>query len=302
LNEIDRTMMALFAWALAAMLVVGIAAAALIGGITRRRLARLDATAQAIIGGDLARRAPRDGSGSEFDRLAGTLNHMLDRLEGLMDNLREVSSDVAHDLRTPLTRLYNRLDLALAEEDASARTGEIEAARAQAGELLEIFAALLRIVEIEGMAERLPRQEIDLSALLEQMAETYRPDMDARGHHLRCEIEPGITIMGDRRLLSQAIANLLDNALSHTPAGTIVTVSLSRSDGEVRMAVSDDGAGVAGPDAERLFQRFARSERARSTPGHGLGLSLVAAIAAAHGGHAALGKRCGFEVVMILPG
>jgi len=301
LYDIDRAMMALFAGALATMLGGGIAAAALIGWLTRRRLARIDATAHAIIEGELARRVPRDGSGSEFDRLAGTLNRMLDRIGGLMENLRQVSSDVAHDLRTPLTRLYNSLDRGLADPDPARQARQIETARAQAAELLEIFAALLRIAEIEGMAERLPRQPLDLSSLVEQMAENYRPDMEESGHPLRCVVEPGITVSGDRRLLSQAIANLLDNALRHTPAGTCVRVSAQRADGHAQVVISDDGPGIDPADAGRLFQRFARSERARSTPGHGLGLALVAAVASAHGGRVALGEGHGFQVVICLP-
>jgi signal transduction histidine kinase len=301
LKEIDRILATLFAAAFTAMLVVGVGAAALIGGITRRRLARIDATALAIIGGDFHRRVPLDGSNSEFDRLAGTLNRMLDRMAGLMDNLRQVSSDVAHDLRTPLTRLHNSLDRALTEADPAARTAGIEAAREQAGELLDIFAALLRIAEIEGMAERLPRQRLDLSALVEKMAETYRPDMEAAGLHLHRSITPDIGLQGDPRLLSQLLANLLDNALNHTPAGTTVAVSLERLDRAVRIRVADNGPGVAAADESRLFERFARAEQSRSTPGHGLGLALVAAVATAHGGRATLDAETGFSVTIELP-
>lgn len=301
LKQIDRTLMALFAAALATMLVLGVAAAGLIAWLTRRRLARIDATALAIIAGDLSRRVPIDGSGNEFDRLAETLNHMLDRISGLLVNLRQVSSDVAHDLRTPLTRLLNRLDRAIDQDDPAARIAEIEAARDQASELLDIFSSLLRIAEIEGMAERLPRQDVDLSTLLDQMAETYRPDMETSGHHLHRAIEPGLMVRGDPRLLSQAIANLLDNSLRHTPAGTTVTLSLTRSGGSVQLIVADDGPGVPIADAGRLFQRFARGEQARSTPGHGLGLALVAAIAAAHGGQAMLDDGAGFRIRISLP-
>lgn len=300
LQEIDRTLLALFAGTLAAMLLIGIGAAALIGWTTRRRLARIDTTALAIIDGDLARRVPRDGSGSEFDSLAGTLNRMLDRIAGLMDNLRQVSSDVAHDLRTPLTRLYNRLDRALVETDANVRATEIEAARSEASELLEIFAALLRIAEIEGMAERMPRQPIDLGALLEQMVETYRPDAEASGHRLSSTIAPNLWIKGDTRLLSQAISNLLDNCLRHTPAGTAVTIQAAPA-GEslVQIVVADDGPGAPFSDPDQLLKRFYRSETARSTPGHGLGLALVAAIVAAHGGHIEIEADNGFRVTIL---
>lgn len=301
LIEIDSLLGALFAGALAAMLLLGTGAAALVGWLTRRRLARIDGTALAVIGGDLGRRIPRDGSGSEFDNLAGTLNRMLERISGLMDNLRQVSSDVAHDLRTPLTRLCSRLDRALAQDDAEARVREVEAARAEAAELLEIFAALLRIAEIEGMAERLPRLDVDLSLLVEQMAETYRPDAEASGHHLHCVAAPHIHVSGDRRLLSQAIANLLDNGLRHTPSGTTITLSLEQSD-EIILIVSDDGPGVDVVDRDRLFQRFARAERARSSPGQGLGLALVKAVTMAHGGSVGADDAAGFSIRMTFPG
>lgn len=302
LQEIDWQLKALFAAALAAMLALGVAAAALVGWITRRRLARIDGTALAIISGELDRRVPRDGSGSEFDRLAGTLNRMLDRIAGLMANIRQVSSDVAHDLRTPLTRLTGHLDRALAIDEPAGRIAEIEAASAQAAELLEIFAALLRIAEIEGLADRLSREPVDLGALVEQMAETYRPDMEAKGHRLLCHVMLDVVMAGDRRLLSQAVANLLDNALRHTPSGTTVTLFVRREGGARLLGVSDDGPGVDEADAERLFQRFARGEQARSTPGNGLGLALVAAIAAAHGGRASIMDGAGFGIVLGFPG
>src|SRR5690606_33741306 len=264
-------------------------------------LARIENTALGILAGDFARRVPRDGSRSEFDRLADVLNRMLDRIGGLIDNLREVSSDVAHDLRTPLTRLYHHLDRAIQEPDAEHRTQRIEAARDEAAELLEIFSAILRIAEIEGMAERLPRERVDISNLVEQMAESYRTAMANSGHVLQCRIEAGLVLSGDRRLLSQALANLLDNSLRHTPSGATVAITLEREEGTVRIAVSDDGPGVDAVEASRLFQRFARSERSRTTPGHGLGLALVAAVAAAHGGSARIDAEGGFSVVLEFP-
>lgn len=302
LHAIDRTLMGLLATALAAMLSVGIGSAVWISWMTRQRLARIDSTARAVIDGELARRIPRDGTDSEFDRLSGTLNEMLDRIARLMENLRQVSSDVAHDLRTPLTRLCNSLDRALDSADSTSQRDYIERARSQATELLEIFAALLRIAEIEGMAERLSHHELDLSSLVEQMVESYRPDLEESERTLKCTVEPGILVKGDRRLLNQALANLLDNALRHTPKGTRVTISVRRIGGQPEVVVSDDGPGVDPADADRLFRRFARSERARSTPGHGLGLALVAAVVSAHGGQIWLAKGEGFRVVMTFPG
>ncbi|TCM15777.1 hypothetical protein EDF56_109107 [Novosphingobium sp. PhB165] len=302
LNEIDWALGRLFAAALAATLVLGLAAAGFIGWVTRRRLGRIDATAQAIIDGDLTRRIALDGSGSEFDRLAETLNGMLDRIESLMENLRQVSSDVAHDLRTPLTRLYSSLERADASDDPADLHRLIDSARAQSAGLLEIFAAVLRIAEVEGLSEKLPRQHVDVSTLLEEMVETYAPDFEDGDRMLRHAIQPGMTLLGDRRLLNQALANLLDNALRHTPVGTVVDLKACTRDGQIILTVSDDGPGVAEAERARLFRRFARAERSRSTEGHGLGLSMVKAIALAHGGTAQIPAHGpGFEVQVRLP-
>lgn len=286
LDQIDRTMGLLFAGALTVIALAGAAMALLLGWTIRLRLNRIDTTAQAIIAGDLTRRIPRDGSDSEFDRLSGTLNRMLDRIQTLMDNLRQVSSDIAHDLRTPLTRLHASLDSIADAADPEARLAQIERARAQMDDILEIFSALLRIAEIEGMSDRLPRERFDLSALLDQMVETYRPDFDDGGRSLHLVAPPGVEVVGDRRLISQALTNLLDNCLRHTPPGTAVTVSVRDRGGLVRVTVADDGPGVPAAERPRLFDRFARAELARSTAGHGLGLSMVRAIAQAHGGDA----------------
>lgn len=306
LDEIDRTLGLLFAGALTVIALAGTGMALLLGWTIRHRLNRIDEAAQAIIAGDLARRIPRDGSDSEFDRLSGTLNRMLDRIATLMDNLRQVSSDIAHDLRTPLTRLHASLDCIGEARDDAARLAEMDRARAQMDDILEIFSALLRIAEIEGMSDRLPRERVDLSAVLDQIVETYRPDFDDGGRSLRLVAPPDIAVAGDRRLISQALTNLLDNCLRHTPPGTAVMVSLRRKDGIAAITVGDDGPGVCVTERPRLFDRFARAERARSTAGHGLGLSMVRAIAQAHGGdarilEAAAGFTVEFEIGPAMP-
>lgn len=302
LEDIDRTLERLFIVALGAMLALGIAAAALVGWLTRRRLSRIDATAKAIIAGDLAQRVPGDGSGSEFDQLAATLNRMLDRIAALMENLRQVSTDVAHDLRTPLTRLCNQLERATACEGDADRLAAIRAARQQADELMEIFSALLRIAEVEGLAEQRALPSVDLSALLEEMADTYRPDFEAGERHLATSISAGLHTRGDRRLLAQALSNLLENALRHTPAGTRVALAANGAADAIEVAIEDDGPGVPPADAKRLFQRFARAEVSRTTEGHGLGLALVRAIAGRHGGEAVISRsEDGFGITLRLP-
>lgn len=296
IDEMDSRFIKLFLGAFGAMLLLGIAAAWVVAIVTRRRLARIDHTAAAIIDGDLSRRVPLSGSGDEFDGVAETLNLMLDRISGLMENLRQVSSDVAHDLRTPLTRLQNRLDEALREEDTTLQRGAIEAAAAETTELLEVFSALLRIAEVEGMAARAHFQIVDLSAIVADVAEAFRPAMEGSGHQLVVSIASGVTLPGDRRLLQQMLTNLLDNAVQHTPEGTTVRIALDQADDRIRLKITDDGPGVGEDQAPGLFNRFARIDRSRSTPGHGLGLAMVSAIVAAHSGKAAIAARPGFGV------
>lgn len=297
IDEMDATMIRLFAGAFGAIMLLGIGAAWIVGAVTRSRLARIDRTALAIIDGDLTRRMPITGQGDEFDHVAETLNRMLDRIGLLMDNLRQLSSDVAHDLRTPLTRLHNRLDEALGSEDRAVQLRAIEAASAQSHELLDIFAALLRIAEVEGLGLRGQFSDVALSDLVEGIVETYRPDMEAGGHILIANISPDINLKGDRRLLQQLMTNLLDNALTHTPQGTTVSVTLNRRGASTRLLVVDDGPGVEG-DVTKLFERFTRDERSRTTKGHGLGLALVSAIATAHRGSTQITSPPGFEVLV----
>lgn len=241
---------------------------------------------------------PVNGAGDEFDRVAETLNQMLDRIAVLMDNLRQVSSDVAHDLRTPLTRLHNRLDEALATDDRHAQRLAIKAATAQSRELLDIFAALLRIAEVEGMGVKAQFREMPLSELVDSIVETYRPDAEISGHILNKAIEPNLKLVGDRRLIQQLLSNLLDNALAHTPAGTTISVALDKPGEHTRIVVADDGPGVAPEETANLFQRFTRGQRSRTSDGHGLGLALVAAITAAHGGKLKLTSNPGFEITV----
>jgi signal transduction histidine kinase len=301
LDRIDHTLTILFAASMIAMLAAGVIATLLVGWITRQRLARIDNTAKAIIDGDLTHRIPLDGSDSEFDRLAGTLNNMLRRIEVLMDNLRQVSMDVAHDLRTPLTRLSNRLDRASASSNLADVQSQLTAARSEATNLLELFSALLRIAEIEGMAERLPKERVDLSALVADVADAYLPDMEEEKRELKLHIQQALFVNGDRQLLSQVLANLLDNTLRHTPRGTRVDVRLERSGDTAILTVSDQGPGIAPEDTQRLFQRFERAEKSRSQPGHGLGLSIVGSIVHAHQGTATISAAKPFTLQVTLP-
>ena len=283
--EVESSIATAFVWTVGLVALLGI-----LGGVllSRAFLARVDAitrTAEAIIGGDLARRVPLRGTGDDLDRLAGALNRMLDRIGALMDSLRQVSGDVAHDLRTPLTRLYQRLESARTHAGSIGDyEAAIDGAVREAEGLLDTFSALLRIAQVEGASPRGGFGTVDLSGVADSVADAYRPDAEEAGHRLVADVSPGIFVHGDQELLTQALANLVENALRHTPAGTRIGVSLSREpDAGARLVVEDNGPGVEPAELPRLTHRFYRSEGSRTTPGNGLGLSLVAAVAELHG-------------------
>jgi signal transduction histidine kinase len=249
-------------------------------------LRRTDAMAKAcrdIMDGDLTLRIPVRGTRDQLDQLAEAINEMLGRISALMENLSQVSNDIAHDLRTPVTHLRHRLERARAEnrtpQDYAA---SLEAAIAKADEILGLFAALLRIAQIEGGARRAAFAPLDLNALLEQLRELFDPVAEEAGHSLHLAAAPGIAIRGDRQLLTQLFSNLIENAVVHTPRGTRITLSLASAGGRAIARVSDDGPGVPREEHERLFRRLYRREASRSQPGYGLGLSLAAAIAELH--------------------
>jgi signal transduction histidine kinase len=280
LEENDRLILSLLAVACVAVAVIGTVGALLLGAYLRRRLSAISAAAEGIMAGDLSQRIVVGRRGDEFDRLSTALNAMLDRIHDLLDNLRQVSGEVAHDLRTPLSHLRNHLETSLTAEPDPAM---IEQAIAQADELLALFAAILRLSEIESGRLAASFAEIDLSELVAEMGESYAPAIEDGGRTLACEAGWIAPVAGDRELLAQAIVNLLENAQTHTPEGTMIRLSLREREGLVRLSVADDGPGVAEEDIPRITRRFARLEASRNRPGHGLGLSLVAAIARIHG-------------------
>jgi hypothetical protein len=240
----------------------------------------------------------------EFDQLAVTLNRMLDRIEGLLENLRQVSSDVAHDLRTPLARLRTRLEQGALQSAQGADTRPvIEASIRQVDEVLSLFSAILRIAEVESGQPRRSFAPVDLSSLVTDLAESYAPAVHDGGRTLLWSVEPGLTLDGDRELLAQAIVNLVENAQRHTPKGTIVRLTSVGFDGKVSVQVEDNGPGVPNADLHRVVRRFARLESSRNTSGYGLGLNLVSAVAALHGGRLVLKNAGpGLTATIELPG
>jgi signal transduction histidine kinase len=303
IEELDAHMIPLFVAAFGVIAAIGIGGAFVLGRALRRRLESIDRTANAIIAGDLAQRVPLSGSGDEFDRLAGTLNLMLERIAALLGNLRQVSGDIAHDLRTPLTRLRQKLELGVAGGGDAASLREVMTdAIEHSDDMLVLFGAILGISEVEAGGAGVRRDRLDLSALALDMADSYRPSVEDGGHRLTSRIEPDVIVEGNRELLAQLCVNVLDNALRHTPPGTEIGISLTTAGDAAELVIEDHGPGIPADEREHVFGRFIRLERSRSTPGHGLGLSLVAAIARAHGGDARIeDNRPGVKLMVTLP-
>lgn len=299
-----RRILRTLAWVFA-----GALALALLGGmiVSRSFLHRTDeivTTCRAIMAGNLASRIPVRGTEDELDRLSETINAMLDRIAALMDNLKQITSDIAHDLRTPVTHLRHRLERA---RDQSSKVEDydqaLEAAIATSDDILALFSALLRIAQIEGGARRANFAPLDLASLLARLGDVFGPVAEDARHHLSLPLGEPVTILGDRELLTQAFSNLIENAILHTPDNTIVTVSLTRENSEAVVTISDDGPGVPPDEHPKLFQRFYRLEASRTRPGYGLGLALVAAIAELHGASIALGSQTGrgFSISLRFP-
>jgi signal transduction histidine kinase len=281
-ESLQQTVLRGFAWAFAGVVVLGVLGGFGLSRDVHRRLAGMSSTAEAIIGGDLRRRIPVRGSDDDLDRLADTFNRMLDRIEGLMDSLRQVSSDIAHDLRTPLTRLRQRLEAARTLTSPQARTEALDGALEDVDAILETFAALLRIAQIEGGSRRSAFRPVDLTAVARTVVEAFAPSAEEAGQVLSLESGGDLVVDGDRELLTQMLANLVENALRHAGPSARAVVRTGSEGDEALLLVRDNGHGVPAAERARVFDRFYRLERSRSTPGSGLGLALVAAIARLH--------------------
>ena len=280
-------------------LLLGLGGGLLMGRGVTRRAAAMDAALARVEAGEIGHRLPVRTGGDEFDRLARRINAALDRVQSLMQTLRQVTDDIAHDLRTPLGRLRQRLEGALRAPDDAGWREATEAAIRDCEQLLEIFAALLRIAQVESGARRAGFTRLDLTGLLATVAEVYAPAAEARGQRLDCDLAPGVMVFGDPELLTQALANLLDNAVKHGREGGRVGLALSPAG---LVTVTDDGAGIPPEAREAVLRRFHRLDAARSRPGAGLGLALVAAVAELHGARLTLGDAApGLRVEMALP-
>jgi len=298
-------------WSVAIVVVLG-----LLGGflVTRRVLRRVDAmteTTRTIMTGDLSGRLPVAGTGDELDRLAGNLNAMLERIEALMHGLKEVSDNIAHDLKTPLTRLRNRSEEALrtAKSEAEYRAA-LESTIEESEGLIRTFNALLMIARAESGQARDGMSEFDASEIANDVGELYEPLAEEKGIALKVEAQTPTKVRGNRELVSQALANLVDNAIKYAqPAGTgangaipEIVVRAFNEDDRIMLTVADSGPGIPAADRSRAIERFVRLEQSRCQPGSGLGLSLASAVARLHGGELSLqDNNPGLKSVIALP-
>lgn len=283
-------------WGLVLTVILAIAGGLVTARLIGRRLERINATAREVMAGDLRQRVPQHGANDQFDRLAENLNLMLDRIEHLMAGVRQVSDNIAHDLRTPLTRLRWRLDKLRETRDEHL----LDDAIAEADGLLQTFHALLRIAEVEsGSRRRFTR--VDIAALAADVAELYEPVAAEHGQTLTVATDGPVHAHADRDVLFQALTNMVDNAVKYTPPDGRIEMRVARRDHQVEVSVADSGPGIPADKRDAVLERFYRLEASRGSPGSGLGLSLVAAVAQLHDGRLSLEDNApGLRITLLL--
>jgi signal transduction histidine kinase len=268
-------------WVGAGALALVMAAGVFLARGAMRRVQALSTTLTRVSAGDLSARAPESAGGDDLDRISRGVNSMLTRIDALVANTRRVSADIAHDLRTPLTHVQQLLETAASSEPQAAKEAA-RAAQAKIDEVLRTFTAMLRLAEIEAGAGKRRFTEVDLGHLVEGVGDAYRHDIEASGHGFTVTGADDVPVTGDGDLLQQALANLLENAMRHAGAGAAIALRAERHGEGARLVVEDRGAGIMRDDRDRALEPFARLDAARSSPGAGLGLSIVSAIARLH--------------------
>jgi len=287
-NLIQQTLV----WALAMTAILGLVGGLLLSRNFLKRIDQIGETSRHIMAGDLSERMPVTGTGDELDRLSTSLNGMLDQIERLMTGMKEVTDNVAHDLKTPLTRLKARVEDALRSDVTSDHRAALEQTLEEADHLLETFAALLSIARTEAGEARTGLKPTDIASVVSELGDLYEPLAEEVGGTLTVTTGADLQIRGDRQLLAQALTNLLDNALKYAEwpeasgehAPLAVTLNAQREGRDIVIEVADNGPGIPEADRVRVIERFVRLDGSRSKPGSGLGLSLVSGVARLHGG------------------
>lgn len=303
LTEAKRRIIQALTWGLAMMVLLAFLGGLVLSRRTVRKIERINQTAQSIMSGDLSKRVPLTNRNDDFDQVADNLNQMLDRIQALMEDIRRVSDNIAHDLKTPLARLRQHLEKARLQEPASSKSAQnLEQSIREADSLLVTFNALLRIARIEAGQLTAGFTQIDYCTLLEDIVEFYEPLMEDKYQTLETGLDTHILSWGDRDLLFQALANLIENAIKYTPEKGNISLTLTRHVDDVIITISDNGPGIPESEYENVFRRFYRLDQSRTASGNGLGLSMVAAVISMHNGDIALNNnRPGLKIQITLP-
>ncbi|MDD1638210.1 MAG: HAMP domain-containing histidine kinase [Methylococcaceae bacterium] len=289
-----------FLWGFVLVIFLGAGGGLYLSGAFLRKFESITKSTQAIIAGDLKHRLPVSTNRDELDNLALVLNQMLDKIGSLIENIQQVSNDISHDLRTPVSHLKFRLEDALTRSLSADQYKErIAFAIEEVDTILSTFSAMLRISQIESGTRRSGFKTVNLSNIVVSVIDALQPVAEEQRKIIHTNIEPDVTLSGDKELLTQMAFNLLDNAILHTPVNAQINVSLRSSGAQTDFIVTDNGPGIAEAYRQRVFQRFYRLEQSRATPGNGLGLSIVAAIVDLHGGTIALSDNDpGLKIVL----
>lgn len=303
LEEVQKLISEALFWGLIITLVLALIGGFMMSRTMMHKIEVINDTCHRIMDGDLTQRIPRSGGDDDFDKLVGTLNQMLDKIEVLMQGVKQVTNNIAHDLRTPLSRLRRRLDMLRGRDLPFDNDDDLlEQAINEADGLLETFKALLRISEVESGSRLVAFKDVDVAALLEDLIEFYGPLAEEKGQTIDAAIQKIHAVRGDRDLLFQAFANILDNAIKYTPSGGNIKLIIDDQPHLLLVSICDTGMGIPAADREKVLERFYRLEVSRSSPGNGLGLSLVDAIVKLHHGHIKFSDNVpGLSVTIFLP-
>ena len=283
LDDLREIVLGAFGWAALFTFLATLAVGAILAVRVQNRMTEAEAAVARVAHGDLSARLPVSGRGDDLDRISGAINASLARLEGLVEAMRQVSTDIAHDLRTPLNRLRIRIENAAScAANGLPFDDELAAAIAESDMINETFSALLRIAQIEAGARREKFAVLDLAALLAEVAEIYAEVAEDTGQTLLCNGAGPVWVMGDKELLTQCFANLIENTIRHCPPGIVITCAVMVKGYQVTASVSDNGPGIPAGEYDKVLRRLYRLEKSRTTEGTGLGLALVKAVADLH--------------------